>query len=276
MCSDFASIAWIFFGAIVAAAFTIGVLYFVASFDASAGKMTVIVTLGKITVSLIQVLSQLEFTLQLTWPAEFKWLIEYLKFMSFDFLAFLDIGCMTTYSYFGKFTFAFLMIPMLVASVLITYRCRSHVNGIKNRCIKMALTAVFFCYPFVSQSMFQGFSCRTLDAHTLSDDSLQTEEYLDVDYQISCGSMKYIAFVLFGTIGVCAFPLGIPTLTLLLLFKNHTQIRNNGPAHDGLCPHFSAAAADVAEPDDPVSRDWVLCLFCARVRRAVLGARRQF
>jgi hypothetical protein len=117
-----------------------------------------------------------------------------------------------------------------VASVLITYRCRSHVNGIKNRCIKMALTAVFFCYPFVSQSMFQGFSCRTLDAHTLSDDSLQTEEYLDVDYQISCGSMKYIAFVLFGTIGVCAFPLGIPTLTLLLLFKNHTQIRNNGPA----------------------------------------------
>ena len=78
--------------------------------------------------------------------------------------------------------------------------------------------------------MFQGFSCRTLDAQTLPDGSLVTEEYLDVDYQISCGSVKYIGFVLFGTIGVFAFPLGIPTLTLLLLFKNGKQIKNNGPA----------------------------------------------
>jgi hypothetical protein len=206
------------------------VLYFVASFDASAGRLTVLVTLGKITVSLIQVLTQLEFTLQLTWPAEFRWMIEYLKFMSFDFLGFLDIGCMTTYSYFGKFSFAFMMIPTLVCCVLMVYRCQSNVRNIKNRCIKMALTAVFFCYPFVSQSMFQGFSCRMLDARTLADGSLDAEEYLDVDYQISCGSVSYIGFVMFGTIGVCAFPLGIPALTLLLLFKNGHQIKNNGPA----------------------------------------------
>jgi len=228
-CSSVASILWVFFAGLVAIFFVTGVLYFVASFDASAGKLTVIVTLGKITVSLIQVLAQLEFTLQLTWPAEFKWLIDNLRFMSFDFLGFLDIGCMTTYSYFGKFSFAFMMIPILVGCVMCTYQCRSHVDNIKNRCIKMGLTAVFFCYPFVSQSMFQGFSCRTLDAYTF-DGEEETERYLDVDYQVSCNSMKYIGFVLFGTIGVCAFPLGIPSLTLLLLFKNGKQIKNNGPA----------------------------------------------
>ena len=55
--------------------------------------------MGKITVSLVQILSQLEFTLQIQWPTELKVLTDMLKFMSFDFLGFLDIGCMATYSY---------------------------------------------------------------------------------------------------------------------------------------------------------------------------------
>lgn len=46
---------------------------------------------------------------------------------------------------------------------------------IHDRCLKMALLAVFLAYPFVSQTSFQAFSCTTLDAG---------ERWLDVDFQV--------------------------------------------------------------------------------------------
>ena len=59
--------------------------------------------------------------------------------------------------------------------------------------------------------MFQGFACRTLD---------DEESWLNVDYQISCQSMEYLAFEILGSIGVLAVPVGIPALTLLELLRN--------------------------------------------------------
>jgi hypothetical protein len=60
-----------------------------------------------------------------------------------DFLAFLNIGCVTTYSYFEKFSFAFAMIPTLLLAILAFYCSRRGTEGATNRSIKMALTALF-------------------------------------------------------------------------------------------------------------------------------------
>ena len=92
-----------------------------------------------------------------------------------------------------------------------------------NRCIKMALLVLFLIYPFVSQTVFQGFSCRQLE---------EEEEWLEVDYQISCLSDEYVAFVGFGIIGVCVYPLGVPTLTLLQLWRNAGHIKGGGPGRE--------------------------------------------
>ena len=67
----------------------------------------------------------------------------------------------------------------------------------------------------------RGFSCRQLD---------ENEEWLEVDFQISCLSDSYLAFVSLGMIGVCVYPLGIPTLTLLQLWRNSKDIKRGGPA----------------------------------------------
>ena len=48
--------------------------------------------------------------------------------------------------------------------------------------------------------------------------------------QISCFSTEYYAFVLFGTLGVLAYPIGVPALTFLTLLKNGGEIRRGGPA----------------------------------------------
>jgi hypothetical protein len=65
---------------------------------------------------------------------------------------FIDVGCITTYSYFEKFTFAFSLLPIMLGAILVVYIIRrKKYEGIKNRCIKMALTAIFLSYAFISQ-----------------------------------------------------------------------------------------------------------------------------
>ena len=58
-CSDTVSAIWIIFAAVVSLSFVVGVLYWVANVGGGTGKLSVIISLGKISVSLIQVLSQL-------------------------------------------------------------------------------------------------------------------------------------------------------------------------------------------------------------------------
>ena len=75
----------------------------------------------------------------------------------------------------------------------------------------------------MSQTVFQGFSCRQLD---------EDEKWLDVDFQISCTSDSYLAFVTLGFVGVLVYPLGLPTCALLLLLKNSGEIKSGGPAYE--------------------------------------------
>jgi len=154
-CSTGLSTAWVVAaGLLGVAAVTVG-LYVVSSVDSEAGKMTVIVTLGKIAIGLVQVLTQLEFCLQLSWPDSFRWFINLLKVFSMDLLGFVDVGCLSTYTYTGKFYFAMLLAPIMLGSVGLVYQLRKTAEGIANRCIKMGLTVLFLIYPFVSQTVFQ-------------------------------------------------------------------------------------------------------------------------
>ena len=75
----------------------------------------------------------------------------------------------------------------------------------------------------MSQTVFQGFSCRQLD---------ESEEWLDVDFQVSCTSDSYLAFVSLGLIGVLVYPLGLPTFALLVLMKNNSDIKSGGAAYE--------------------------------------------
>ena len=55
-----------------------------------------------------------------------------------------DIGCLAKYSYFGKFFFAFLVVPVLLSATTIVYFLRrKKTEGIVDRCIKMALSGLF-------------------------------------------------------------------------------------------------------------------------------------
>lgn len=142
--------------------------------------------------------------------------------------------------------FACMLMPGLLLCVYIVYRLQrtkaEDVRRHQDRFIKLALTVIFLVFPFVGQTMFavrccvanvvqvcltnhccvQGFGCFKL---------ADKEEWLAADMQISCFSTEYYAFVFFGTIGVLAYPIGVPALTLLMLLKNGQEIRQRGPIY---------------------------------------------
>lgn len=215
-CSQTMSAMWAIFGAMSALALIITGLYFV-SVDSTSGKIASIVTLGKIAISLVQVLTSLQFTLRVQWPTVFLWFVNLLKVFSFDLLGFVDVGCVSSYTYYTKVLFAAFMPPVLLAGVAVVYKLRQEQEGIGNRCVRMALSVVFLVYPFISTTVFQGFSCRETD---------DGESWLDVDHQIDCNSPEYLLeFWTFGVLGMFVYPIGIPTLTMLLLFKNSKSIK---------------------------------------------------
>ena len=102
-CSEGLSTAWAVIGTIIAIASVTTVLYWISALDGTATKTGVMLTLGKIGVSLVQVLTQLEFCLEVSWPETFRWFVNLMKFFSMDLLGFLDIGCLTQYT--CKFSF---------------------------------------------------------------------------------------------------------------------------------------------------------------------------
>ena len=160
-----------------------------------------VTTLSKVWIGLAQIVSQLEFSMDVDWPGVFRWFVDILKLFSLDVLGLFDIGCVHQYDYYNKFTFAVLLMPALISGIFVIYlvetKAKKDDPRIVERCFQMALTTIFLSYPFVSSSIFQGFSCRSLGSN---------EQWLSVDFQINCDSDDYSVFYIFGLFAVAVFP----------------------------------------------------------------------
>ena len=90
--------------------------------------------------------------------------------------------------------------PALISGIYVIYlfeKAKTEDPRIVERCFQMALTAIFLSYPYVSSSIFQGFSCWSLGSN---------EQWLTVDFQINCDSDGYSVFYPFGLFAVSIFP----------------------------------------------------------------------
>ena len=91
---------WVVAGGGAAVAGTAGAMWVVSASAGATGSISAWVTLVKILTSSLQVLGQLDFTLDLEWPGLFRWLVQHVaRAFSFDLLGLLDRGCVTGYSF---------------------------------------------------------------------------------------------------------------------------------------------------------------------------------
>ena len=169
----------------------------------------------------------MEYTLEMKWPVSFKWLIETMRLVSMDFIEWFDIGCITSFTFFGKYFFAVSLPIMLMTGVYITYHVTKRKQGEEKAfttTTTMAFIIIFVLYPFVSQTIFSGFSCRDLGP---------AESWLNADYQISCLSLTWKVWLMFGLITTVLWPVGVPVCTLLILLRNRSYMWvKNAPERD--------------------------------------------
>jgi Ca2+-binding EF-hand superfamily protein len=182
------------------------------------------VAIAKTQIGLYQVLTQLEFTLAMEFPPTFSKIVEAMKILSLDFADWLDFGCLTSYTFYSKFSFAIALPALLIFGCTVTYyislRGKDEEGQIRcrNRLVQMCYFVAFLVYPFVSQTVFQAFNCKTL-----ADD----EAWLAADFQVDCMPVTYFLFQFLAFLCVAAIPIGLPLGTLFVLFKRRVEMQTN-------------------------------------------------
>ena len=112
------STAWSVLGGVVAVAVIVGAMWAVSASAGAVGRISAVITLVKIMLSSLQILNQLDFTLDLEWPGLFKQLMtHFVRLFSFDLMSMLDLGCVTGYSFYSKWALTFSLIPGLLLIV---------------------------------------------------------------------------------------------------------------------------------------------------------------
>jgi hypothetical protein len=217
-CSETLNWVIIIASALVVYVLAIGCMYLLAH-DSATGHTAVAVL--KIALGTMQILSSVAVAFKLTFPDPFAQFLSLVKVFAMDMFGFLQIGCVGTYTYREKLLLSCALPPVLLVGIEIFYTCTSRGNDDKKRAmrevsIKMAFASLFLTYPIVSQTVFQVFMCRDLGSAS----------YLVVDYQISCDDAEWSTLSSVGVVAVIVYPIAIPVLTLLLLFKNRHDIQS--------------------------------------------------
>jgi hypothetical protein len=187
--------------------------------------------IGKIVLSMIQILCASQAAFQLTFPAGFATLINFLLVFTLDIFGFLRLGCVSSYSYTEKLAAAYALPAALSLSVMGVYLYRRGAEDAAEVRTKMGFAALFLVFPFVSQTMFEAFVCRDIGGQT----------FLAIDYQVPCDNSDYTALVAVAIVGVFLYPLAVPVLTLVILFKHRKAIYNEEPT---VCRTYSFVLAD--------------------------------
>ena len=108
---------------------------------------------------------------------------------------------------------------LLVASLGLTYTVALHRNrgseramsAVRRKHANATIVIALLLYSVASSAVFRAFACDPLD---------DGKVYLRSDYRIECSSPKHKAFQIYAAFMLVVYPLGIPTLFALLLFRN--------------------------------------------------------
>jgi hypothetical protein len=83
------------------------------------------------------------------------------------------------------------------------------------RTSKLCLFTLFLTYPYISSNVLSFFACRTVDG----------QAYMTVDYNLNCYDDKWKSFVGGVVTMVLVYPIGVPLLFAVLLFRNRHRLQ---------------------------------------------------
>ena len=183
-------------------------------------------------VSSVTVQAGIPFAFDLRWPFSFEWLIDALSVFQLNIFGIVELGCLGSWSFYSALILQATVMPIvLTAALAAMYMARRGslvdkpdvLEQLYDRLLEFGFTFFFLVYPIVSQVIFQTFMCVDLDGGDGEQSSL-----LLVDFQTSCNTDTHSGYLVFATIMVVLWPIGLPTWCFYLLFSNRDELRKEG------------------------------------------------
>lgn len=218
------------------------------------------VTKFKIMVSLSQVVSEMPFSLAMSYPDMFLDLLRFLGIFRIDLLSGLKLDCLFATDFYSAFIMSMMLIPIGLVMVQLprlwtgfkiclrlTCRCSckclrpGHLTSIDevvdaaaeskkaaDSAFDRSFLVFFLMYTGVTRQVFRMFDCRPLDdgaetQGTYSDGetfALAAESWHQDDFATSCTTDKHAQFITIAWAMVFLFPLGVPAFMFITLFLN--------------------------------------------------------
>ena len=151
----------------------------------------------------------------MVYPPLYRGVLDVIALVNFDFSWILAAGCFDVDFYDGLI--AATAGPLAIIALLgLTYAIalrRSHGSELGRRIVRRK-----HVNSSSSSAVFRTFVCDSLD---------DGNEYLRADYRLICTSPKHRAFQIYARCMIAVYPVGIPVLFGILLFRNREVLKNS-------------------------------------------------
>ena len=160
------------------------------------------------------------------YPSLYQGVLDAIAFVNFNFSWVVSAGCIMDVDFHDELTAATASPLVVVAMLGLRYIIAVHRNHheseralrkIRRKHANAAILVAFLFYSSASSAVFRAFACESLD---------DGKKYLRSDYRIECDSPKHRAFQIYAGFMIAVYPLGIPMLFAILLFRSRRVLTN--------------------------------------------------
>ncbi|CAM9381315.1 unnamed protein product, partial [Laminaria digitata] len=164
-----------------------------------------------------------------TYPGVYQTVLSSLDIINLDIGSVVSAGCLWSSFDFHDRLIADTIWPLAVLGILgITYAIALRRNfgsdysvreKVRNKHLSAVLFLMFLVFSSVSSTVFRMFACDSLD---------DGGEYLRADYRILCTDAKHRALQVYAAIMIVVYPVGIPLLFAVLLYRHRVVLSDYG------------------------------------------------
>jgi hypothetical protein len=196
----------------------------------------------RILIVTYQVVGSIQYALIVKFPYLFSKLTIIISALYFDISALFPIGCAySTYTYQKKmilWTLLPFVVTLIIAIMAVAeYKYKTRYNSlrthddeediftkVKDKYLFYFFFLTYLILPSVTTSLFRMFICTNIDPN--HDDNNQHDSYLDADVRIACKTGDWYKGVIYASIFIIVYPIGIPMMYLYLLSSCKEELLN--------------------------------------------------
>jgi predicted outer membrane repeat protein len=182
----------------------------------------------KILVAFAQIVYQLGPAFNIIFPVSFVEYLNYYSIFQLNLVFLPDVGCIVQTNYYNNLLIStispFILYGVIVIGLGIMVWHAKRLNErnpyytekyYRRDVVTSAFIISYFVLVSVSTKIFQVYQCETFD---------NDQSYLVADYSINCNSNNRSFYILYGSLMILIYPIGIPFAYAIMLVRNRHKI----------------------------------------------------